>query len=178
MNMGNWTFEQAMMVPGMYAFPYPPPNISPAGEYWPGPQTPSPQTPSPQHTAYFHYPSLPPDSPPLLKLQPSQHHSLAHAARLPASPSPAAIPPSRAVVPSSQSSATNSAERNQLNLARIEDGQDTRTTVMIKNIPNKMSDKDLMAYIGSVCVRRIDFLYLRMDFQNGSYYLFPGKKSR
>ncbi|KAJ7901931.1 hypothetical protein B0H14DRAFT_1260999 [Mycena olivaceomarginata] len=168
MNMGNWTFEQAMMVPGMYAFPYPPPNISPAGEYWPGPQTPSPQTPSPQHTAYFHYPSLPPDSPPLLKLQPSQHHSLAHpAARLPASPSPAAIPPSRAVVPSSQSSATNSAERNQLNLARIEDGQDTRTTVMIKNIPNKMSDKDLMAYIGSVCVRRIDFLYLRMDFQNG-----------
>jgi hypothetical protein len=104
---------------------------------------------------------------------------LAHpAARLPASPSPAAIPPSRAVVPSSQSSATNSAERNQLNLARIEDGQDTRTTVMIKNIPNKMSDKDLMAYIGSVCVRRIDFLYLRMDFQNGSYYLFPEKKSR
>jgi hypothetical protein len=58
-------------------------------------------------------------------------------------------------------------ERNQLNLARIEDGQDTRTTVMIKNIPNKMSDKDLIAYIGKVCPRRIDFLYLRMDFQNG-----------
>ncbi|KDQ53616.1 hypothetical protein JAAARDRAFT_161743 [Jaapia argillacea MUCL 33604] len=38
---------------------------------------------------------------------------------------------------------------------------------MIKNIPNKMSDKDLIAYIGRVCPRRIDFLYLRMDFQNG-----------
>jgi len=38
---------------------------------------------------------------------------------------------------------------------------------MIKNIPNKMSDKDLIAYIGDVCPRRIDFLYLRMDFQNG-----------
>ncbi|KAJ7287436.1 RNA recognition motif 2-domain-containing protein, partial [Mycena rebaudengoi] len=38
---------------------------------------------------------------------------------------------------------------------------------MIKNIPNKMSDKDLMAYIGAVCLRKIDFLYLRMDFQNG-----------
>ena len=59
-------------------------------------------------------------------------------------------------------------ERNQLNLARIEDGQDTRTTVMIKNIPNKMGDKDLMAYIGKVCPRKIDFMYLRMDFQNGA----------
>ncbi|KAG6903026.1 hypothetical protein C0995_007459 [Termitomyces sp. Mi166 len=60
-----------------------------------------------------------------------------------------------------------SAEHNLLNLSKIEDGQDTRTTVMIKNIPNKMSDKDLVAYIGKVCPRRIDFLYLRMDFQNG-----------
>ncbi|KAG5648520.1 hypothetical protein DXG03_003131 [Asterophora parasitica] len=58
-------------------------------------------------------------------------------------------------------------EHNQLNLHRIEDGQDTRTTVMIKNIPNKMSDKDLIAFIGKVCSRKIDFMYLRMDFQNG-----------
>ncbi|KAJ7745513.1 hypothetical protein B0H14DRAFT_3514515 [Mycena olivaceomarginata] len=113
MNMENWTFEQMMMVPSMYAFPYPPPNISPAGEYWQGPQT-----PSPQHTAYFHYPSLPPDNPPLLKLQPPQHRSSAHpTTRLLASPPLAAIPPSRAVVPASgQSSATNSAEHNRLNL--------------------------------------------------------------
>jgi hypothetical protein len=59
------------------------------------------------------------------------------------------------------------ADRNQLNLTRIEDGQDTRTTVMVKNIPNKMSDRDLIAYIGNVCPRKIDFLYLRMDFQSG-----------
>ena len=58
-------------------------------------------------------------------------------------------------------------DRNQLNLARIEDGQDTRTTVMIKNIPNKMSHADLETYIAKVCPRRIDFMYLRMDFQNG-----------
>ncbi|KAF8210372.1 hypothetical protein K438DRAFT_153231 [Mycena galopus ATCC 62051] len=160
MSIGNWTFEQAMMVPGMYGFPYPSPNTTPVSDYWQGPQT-----PSPQHTAYFHYP--PPDSPPLLKLQPPQHPPLVHPVRLPA-PSPAAVVPSRAVIPSSgQSPVNNPTERNQLNLARIEDGQDTRTTVMIKNIPNKMSDKDLMAYIGSVCVRKIDFLYLRMDFQNG-----------
>ena len=61
------------------------------------------------------------------------------------------------------------AERNQLNIARIEDGQDTRTTVMVKNIPNKMSDADLIDYINNVCPRKIDFLYLRMDFQNGIF---------
>jgi len=64
-------------------------------------------------------------------------------------------------------------ERNQLNIARIEDGQDTRTTVMVKNIPNKMSDKDLITYIGNVCPRKVDFLYLRMDFKNGkALYLY------
>ena len=58
-------------------------------------------------------------------------------------------------------------EKNQLDWNRIEQGLDTRTTVMIKNIPNKMSDKDLMSFIAKVCPRRIDFMYLRMDFQNG-----------
>lgn len=60
-------------------------------------------------------------------------------------------------------------EKNQLNIEAIELGKDMRTTVMIKNIPNKMSDKDLMSFISKVCPRRIDFLYLRMDFQNGTY---------
>ncbi|KAJ6499986.1 RNA recognition motif 2-domain-containing protein [Mycena vitilis] len=162
MNMGSWTFEQAMMVPTLYSgFPYASPTVSPSSDYWQGPQT-----PSPQHTAYFHYPPLPPDSPPLSKLQPPPHLSFSRPVHL-SSPQPPSVPP-RPVAPSSgPPNSVNSAERNQLNLARIEDGQDTRTTVMIKNIPNKMSDKDLMAYIGSVCVRKIDFLYLRMDFQNG-----------
>ncbi|KAK7013474.1 RNA recognition motif 2, partial [Favolaschia claudopus] len=35
---------------------------------------------------------------------------------------------------------------------------DTRTTVMIKNIPNRISDKQLMAHIDNVCPRKIDFL--------------------
>ncbi|KAF7984238.1 hypothetical protein HWV62_16056 [Athelia sp. TMB] len=59
------------------------------------------------------------------------------------------------------------AEKNQLDLGLIEQGLDTRTTVMVKNIPNKMSDKELIAYIEAVCPHKIDFLYLRMDFQNG-----------
>lgn len=60
-------------------------------------------------------------------------------------------------------------EKNQLDLKKIEQGLDTRTTVMIKNIPNKMSDKDLLSFIAKVCPRRIDFMYLRMDFQNGEF---------
>ncbi|KAF8573522.1 hypothetical protein K439DRAFT_1375116 [Ramaria rubella] len=38
---------------------------------------------------------------------------------------------------------------------------------MIKNIPNKMSDRHLIEFINEVCPRKIDFLYLRMDFTNG-----------
>jgi len=60
---------------------------------------------------------------------------------------------------------------NNLNIARIENGQDMRTTVMIKNIPNKMTDKDLMTFIERVCARRIDFFYLRMDFKNGMHVI-------
>ncbi len=59
------------------------------------------------------------------------------------------------------------AEKNQLNIEAIEQGKDMLTTVMIKNVPNKMSDKELKAFIDRVCPRRIDFLYLRMDFKNG-----------
>lgn len=58
-------------------------------------------------------------------------------------------------------------ERNLLNIRKIEEGLDTRTTVMIKNIPNKMSDKDLLTFVNKICCRRVDFVYLRMDFQNG-----------
>lgn len=60
-------------------------------------------------------------------------------------------------------------EKNMLDIEKIKEGADTRTTVMIKNIPNKMSDKDLLNFIGRVCPRKIDFLYLRMDFQNGRF---------
>lgn len=61
----------------------------------------------------------------------------------------------------------DSAGRNQVDLDRIASGIDTRTTVMIKNVPNKLSDKELIEFIGKVCPRKFDFFYLRMDFQNG-----------
>ena len=68
-------------------------------------------------------------------------------------------------------------EHNQIDLARIADGLDTRTTVMIKNIPNKLSDKDLVEFISRVCPRKIDFLYLRMDFQNGKSLSFANAEA-
>jgi hypothetical protein len=66
---------------------------------------------------------------------------------------------------------TGVSDRNLLNISRIEEGLDTRTTAMIKNIPNKMTAKDLIQYINEVSPRKIDFLYLRMDFKNGVYFL-------
>ncbi|KZV95119.1 hypothetical protein EXIGLDRAFT_821611 [Exidia glandulosa HHB12029] len=38
----------------------------------------------------------------------------------------------------------NAMERNKMDIGRVERGEDTRTTVMIKNIPNKMTDKNLI----------------------------------
>lgn len=60
---------------------------------------------------------------------------------------------------------------NTLDLARIERGADMRTTVMIRNIPNKVCDRELLDYINEVVPHSVDFFYLRMDFQNGKSLL-------
>ncbi|CAK5281736.1 unnamed protein product, partial [Mycena citricolor] len=136
----HWQYEPTLIYPG--PFPPPPPPPPPMGpEFWPG--SPAPLHPIP---CYHHYAAPP-------------QHTHRHATA-------SGPPPSRVAVPSSNSNGASN-ERNLLNLAKIENGEDTRTTVMIKNIPNKMSDKDLMVYVAKVCPRRIDFLYLRMDFTNG-----------
>lgn len=54
---------------------------------------------------------------------------------------------------------------NVMDLDRIECGSDPRTTCMIKNIPNKITDEMLFNFINEVCPRGFDFLYLRMDFK-------------
>ena len=79
----------------------------------------------------------------------------------------AAVPPSPGSGSGSGLGGRDSSDKNQIDLHKIAAGIDTRTTVMIKNIPNKLTDRDLVEYIGKVCPRKIDFLYLRMDFQNG-----------
>lgn len=47
----------------------------------------------------------------------------------------------------------------------INSGKDTRTTVMIKNIPNKYSQKMLLHAIDKRFVGTYDFLYLPIDFK-------------
>ncbi|CAI9782123.1 unnamed protein product [Fraxinus pennsylvanica] len=54
----------------------------------------------------------------------------------------------------------------QLDLDKIRSGEDTRTTLMIKNIPNKYTAKMLLATIDEHHKNTYDFLYLPIDFKN------------
>ncbi|KAG5250659.1 protein MEI [Salix suchowensis] len=54
----------------------------------------------------------------------------------------------------------------QLDLEKIINGEDTRTTLMIKNIPNKYTSKMLLASIDEIHRGTYDFLYLPIDFKN------------
>ncbi|KAL0072460.1 hypothetical protein AAF712_000223 [Marasmius tenuissimus] len=78
-------------------------------------------------------------------------------------PQPAPVP-----APSEPPTTSNNGTRtaNILSLPKIASGLDTRTTVMIKNVPNKLSSTDLLHFIQSTIGNRIDFLYLRIDFRN------------
>ncbi|KAI5478543.1 meiosis protein Mei2 [Pseudohyphozyma bogoriensis] len=49
---------------------------------------------------------------------------------------------------------------------KLADGRELRTTIMLRNIPNRMTDKELIAYIEEVVGRAFDFLYLRIDFSS------------
>ncbi|XP_073028279.1 protein MEI2-like 5 isoform X1 [Primulina eburnea] len=54
----------------------------------------------------------------------------------------------------------------QLDLEKIMNGEDSRTTLMIKNIPNKYTSKMLLAAIDETHKGTYDFLYLPIDFKN------------
>ncbi|KAK2077337.1 hypothetical protein QBZ16_004971 [Prototheca wickerhamii] len=53
-----------------------------------------------------------------------------------------------------------------LDIARIEAGEDKRTTLMIRNIPNKYTQKMLLALIEERFKGEFDFFYLPIDFKN------------
>ncbi|ORY86864.1 RNA recognition motif 2-domain-containing protein, partial [Protomyces lactucae-debilis] len=55
---------------------------------------------------------------------------------------------------------------NKVTAERIEAGTDARTTIMIKNIPNKFTQAMLKDWIDETSADCYDFLYLRIDFQN------------
>uniref|UniRef100_A0A7N0T4B8 RRM domain-containing protein n=1 Tax=Kalanchoe fedtschenkoi TaxID=63787 RepID=A0A7N0T4B8_KALFE len=60
----------------------------------------------------------------------------------------------------------DSKKQFQLDLEKIISGEDTRTTLMIKNIPNKYTSKMLLAAIDETNKGTYDFLYLPIDFKN------------
>ncbi|KAJ5202400.1 hypothetical protein N7449_004479 [Penicillium cf. viridicatum] len=51
-----------------------------------------------------------------------------------------------------------------INLDRIRQGLDVRSTVMIRNIPNKITSDQLKSILDESSFGKYDFLYLRMDF--------------
>ncbi|KAE9456727.1 hypothetical protein C3L33_11371, partial [Rhododendron williamsianum] len=60
----------------------------------------------------------------------------------------------------------DSKKQYQLDLDKIKSGEDTKTTLMIKNIPNKYTSKMLLAAIDENHRGSYDFLYLPIDFKN------------
>jgi len=59
-----------------------------------------------------------------------------------------------------------STQSQAVDMFRIEDGQDVRTTLMIRNIPNRFTWIELKNIIDRTSFGQYDFLYLRTDFQN------------
>ncbi|KAH3663769.1 hypothetical protein OGAPHI_005172 [Ogataea philodendri] len=55
---------------------------------------------------------------------------------------------------------------NKIDIAKIRSGQDQRTTLMIRNVPNKINHNELKEYIDLTSKNLYDFLYLRVDFEN------------
>ncbi|KAL5629391.1 hypothetical protein BROUX41_001998 [Berkeleyomyces rouxiae] len=55
---------------------------------------------------------------------------------------------------------------NFVDLDRIHCGQDVRTTIMLRNIPNKVDQAWLKRFLDETSWGRFDFMYLRIDFAN------------
>merc|ERR1712137_80728 len=53
-----------------------------------------------------------------------------------------------------------------LNISAVQDGTDHRTTLMIKNIPNKYTQKMLLANVDETHKGLYDFFYLPIDFKD------------
>ncbi|KAF2714828.1 hypothetical protein K504DRAFT_445767 [Pleomassaria siparia CBS 279.74] len=57
-------------------------------------------------------------------------------------------------------------QHNKVQRERIERGTDVRTTVMLRNIPNKLDWMSLKALLDKECFGCYDFVYLRIDFKS------------
>ncbi|KAH6671641.1 RNA recognition motif 2-domain-containing protein [Plectosphaerella plurivora] len=55
---------------------------------------------------------------------------------------------------------------NHVDVARIREGTDVRTTIMLRNIPNKVDQAMLKRIVDDSSWGKYDFMYLRIDFAN------------
>ncbi|KAK0718388.1 RNA recognition motif 2-domain-containing protein [Lasiosphaeria miniovina] len=55
---------------------------------------------------------------------------------------------------------------NHVDVKRIQDGIDVRTTIMLRNIPNKVDQAMLKRIVDESSWGKYDFMYLRIDFAN------------
>ncbi|KAM7199103.1 RNA recognition motif 2 domain containing protein [Naviculisporaceae sp. PSN 640] len=60
----------------------------------------------------------------------------------------------------------NAGNHNQVDVNRITEGSDVRTTIMLRNIPNKVDQKMLKEIVDQSSWGKYDFMYLRIDFAN------------
>ncbi|KAJ5675894.1 hypothetical protein N7462_008791 [Penicillium macrosclerotiorum] len=75
--------------------------------------------------------------------------------------SPGGDPDSSPIIPDR----TSISKDNVIDLGKIYYGQDGRTSVMLRNIPNPMVWLNLKGILDQTSRNRYDFLYLRMDFE-------------
>ncbi|KAF4629910.1 hypothetical protein G7Y89_g8229 [Cudoniella acicularis] len=57
-------------------------------------------------------------------------------------------------------------QHNHVDIKKIQEGSDVRTTVMLRNIPNKVDQAMLKSIVDESSFGRYDFMYLRIDFSN------------
>jgi hypothetical protein len=61
---------------------------------------------------------------------------------------------------------TDQSKSYDIDIQKVLEGLDQRTTCMIRNIPNKYTQTMLMEWLDGKFAKTYDFLYLRMDFRN------------
>ncbi|KAI1005214.1 hypothetical protein K3495_g3009 [Podosphaera aphanis] len=66
----------------------------------------------------------------------------------------------------SMKSRPSNGTHNMVDINRIREGADVRTTIMLRNIPNKIDQSTLKSILDETSHGKYDFAYLRIDFSN------------
>ncbi|GKT73313.1 RNA recognition domain-containing protein 2 [Colletotrichum tofieldiae] len=71
---------------------------------------------------------------------------------------------------------TVASHHNHVDVNRIREGTDVRTTIMLRNIPNKVDQAMLKRIVDESSWGKYDFMYLRIDFANDCKNCFKSDK--